>query len=342
MSELLERAPFGRRDDTALLRELNDLTTHHLDGCPELQRIWGDRGPADTLESVPFVHVGLFKRLLLKTEGAGISHQRTLHSSSTTSASPARITLDALSSGMQAKSSASIFEAVLGSDTRPLLVLDSSKALRSRNVPARIAAALSLRPLSSEIQFVVPDEHRPGELNWDALRDVFSRCDRVLVYGFTTMLWQAWADNAFPRDVQDLLAGKTIDFVHSGGWKKLESENISLEKLNAGLLRGLSSSSRVMDFYGMVEQVGMVFPLEDDGFRKVPVWACCVARDPHTLEPVLDAPGQLQFMNVLSWGAPYHSVLTEDMGVVHRGEEGLRFRLLGRIPRAEVRGCANV
>jgi hypothetical protein len=52
-------------------------------------------------------------------------------------------------------------------------------------------------------------------------------------------------------------------------------------------------------------------------------------------------------MNTLPLGAPYHSVLTEDRGVLGEGDcgcgrSGPRFRLAGRVPTAELRGGANV
>jgi hypothetical protein len=52
-------------------------------------------------------------------------------------------------------------------------------------------------------------------------------------------------------------------------------------------------------------------------------------------------------MNVLAYGAPYHNILTEDLGQIELGScpcgrEGKRFTLLGRLPNADVRGCANV
>ncbi len=83
------------------------------------------------------------------------------------------------------------------------------------------------------------------------------------------------------------------------------------------------------------------------GYRHVPVWADAIVRDPWTLEPLVDVDGQLQLMNLLAWGAPYHNVLTEDMARIVTGEcacgrSGRRFSFVGRIPKAEVRGCANV
>ena len=49
----------------------------------------------------------------------------------------------------------------------------------------------------------------------------------------------------------------------------------------------------------------------------------------------------------LARGAPYFSVLTEDLGRIVPGDcacgrSGRRFELLGRVPKAEIRGCANV
>ncbi len=83
------------------------------------------------------------------------------------------------------------------------------------------------------------------------------------------------------------------------------------------------------------------------GWRRVPVWADVLARDSHRHAVVEDAPGQLQLMNLTPHGAPYHSFLTEDVGPVSgtpcpRGRSGRRFRLIGRLPNAETRGCANV
>ena len=65
------------------------------------------------------------------------------------------------------------------------------------------------------------------------------------------------------------------------------------------------------------------------------------------MNPLAGEAGMLQLMNCLAFGAPYHNVLTEDMGVTFEaacacGREGQRFELLGRMPDAELRGCANV
>ena len=347
MSRLLDDGPFTARNDDEFLREMNALSQVHLRACPEYRRIWPDWQGANCIEELPFVHVGLFKRILLKSDRADVQYDRTLTSSATTGSQPSQIALDKQSSALQSASSLAILTAMVGPEVRPLLVLDSSKSLRQRGlISARIAAAMSLRPLASEIHFIVKDMDAAC-VDWDLVRNVLQEHDDLLLYGFTWILWSAWANGDMPADVQNALRGKRIHFVHSGGWKKLEGQRVSHSEFDAVLLAGLSAESRVLDYYGLVEQVGIIYPLCEEGFRHVPRWAGILVRDPWTLEPLVGQRGLLQLMNVLAHGAPYHSVLTEDLGRVVAGDcpcgrSGQRFELLGRVPKAEVRGCANV
>jgi hypothetical protein len=347
MSRLLEAGPYAARDDEAFLAEMNSLTAAHLGGCPAYRSMWPTWTSASTVEQLPYVHVGVFKQLLLRTDRPGIEHQRVLLSSATSGTS-SRIALDERSSSLQAASSQAILEAAVGSRLRPLLVVEDARNLRRRGeVTARIAAAMSLRPLASDIHFLLEDTAAGARICYDRLGEILARQDDLLVYGFTWMLWLAWAEGQWPDSLREALRGKRICFVHSGGWKKLESLNVDRSTFNRALLCDLHPESRVVDCYGLVEQVGVLFPLCEHGFRHVPRWADVIVRDPWTLAAVRDRPGMLQLLNVLTHGAPYHSVLTEDLGRFIEGEcpcgwSGRRFELLGRVPKAEVRGCANV
>lgn len=344
MNELLDRPPFGARDDHRFLGEMLALTEHHLAGCAEYRAMWrGWRGAA-TIDALPFVHVGVFKHILLRTGGA--ASQRVLRSSGTTGSTTSRIALDDESSALQARSSTAILADFVGSDAAPLLVVDHASSLRQRGeISARVAAAMSLRPLASDIVFVLAEANQPRSVKWNEVAAAAALTAHLRVYGFTSMLWEAWSQ-PIPSGAAAALRSVRVDFVHSGGWKRLENQRVTREQFDAALLRDAGPESRVIDYYGLVEQVGMVFPLCAAGFRHVPAWAGVVVRDPWTLQPA--GEGMLQLLNVLAKGAPYHSVLTEDLGrladdgVCACGREGTRFELLGRIPKAETRGCANV
>lgn len=348
MSQLLDRPPYSARDDSAFLAEMQCLTRHHLDGCETYARIWPKWGGVATAEELPFLHVDLFKRLEFRTRAEGTMHERTLRSSSTSGSEASRIVLDSLSSRLQARSALAILTDMVGDRKRPLLVLDDARGLRQRGVlSARVAAAMSLSPLATGIHFLLRDADNPASLKWDLLAEVLASGDDFLVYGFSSILWQAWGAADMPENVRALLRGKQVHFVHSGGWKKLEALRVERAKFDGALTRDLHPASRVVDYYGLVEQVGVIYPLCEHGMRHVPVWAEVLVRDPYTLRAIEDQPGQIQLMNVLAHGAPYHSVLSEDMGRIASGgcpcgRSGKRFELLGRMPHAELRGCANV
>lgn len=348
MTSLLDAPPYGPREDDQLLRELDALTQHHLLGCPEYRRIWPETRTPTSIADLPFLHVGTFKHVRFLTQAAGIEHGRTLLSSGTTGAVPSRIVLDRKSSTLQTRSAEAILRDFVGGAPRPLLVLDTAHSLRSRSeITARTAAALSLRPLATEIHFLLEDADDPRSLKWKDLRDVLAGHEDFLLYGLTRLVWLAWGTASMPDAVRELVMAKRIVFVHSGGWKRLEELRVDRARFDAALLERAGPASRVVDYYGLVEQVGVVYPLCPAGFRHVPVWADALVRDPNTLEPLVGRAGQLQLLNALAYGAPYHSVLTEDLARIESGpcscgRSGTRFELLGRLPKTEARGCANV
>jgi hypothetical protein len=348
MSQFLEQAPYAKRDDATFLAEMNALSIHHLKGCEAYARIWPDAHKAERLEDLPWLHVGVFKHLDLRTKFEGSKHVRTLLSSATSSGVSSKIALDTRSSQYQSQGTLAVLKDFIGDDQQPLCILDSASALRGgRQLSARIAAAMSLKPLASQLYFLLDDSNEASSMKWSELLEAIDGHDAFMVYGFTWMLWLAWADQAFPEEVRQALAGKRVTFVHSGGWKKLEAQKVGPEAFNAKLMDGLDPSSQVIDFYGLVEQVGTIYPLCPCGYRIAPAWADVLVRDPITGECLQENIGQLQMMNAISWGAPYHNVLTEDLGRLipggcSCGRSGTVFELIGRIPKSEVRGCANV
>jgi hypothetical protein len=348
VSALLDAPPYAPRAEDRLFAELRDLTRHHAHACEPYGRIAAAFPEPAGVADLPFVHVGLFKELDLRSAGA--RHSRTLLSSATTSGVSSRIALDEESSARQSRSVTAILREFVGGARRPLLVLDDPRGLRGRGeVSARIAAALSLKELATDLHFVASaDASGAPRVRWDAVARALEAEGDVIVYGFTWILWTAWARGEMPDAVREALGGRAAAFIHSGGWKKLEAMRVDRATFDGALLAPCGPGSLVVDYYGLVEQVGVVYPLCEAGARHVPLWADVIARDPHTLAPLGDGEvGQLQLLNTLPLGGPYHSVLTEDLGRVLPdgcpcGRAGRRFELVGRVPKAEVRGCANV
>jgi hypothetical protein len=135
--------------------------------------------------------------------------------------------------------------------------------------------------------------------------------------------------------------------VHSGGWKKLQEQAVDNATFKEGL-RAATGLRRVHSFYGMVEQVGSVFLEGEDGFLYPPRFADVIIRDPVTWEEApVGSPGVIEVLSLLPRSYPGHALLTEDRGIVHGvddsacGRHGKRFSVIGRIPKAELRGCSD-
>jgi phenylacetate-coenzyme A ligase PaaK-like adenylate-forming protein len=109
------------------------------------------------------------------------------------------------------------------------------------------------------------------------------------------------------------------------------------------------SPGQVIDYYGMVENVGVVYPDCECGNKHVPAFAEVIVRDPLTLAPVeAGQQGLVQVCSVLPTSFPGFLVLTDDMAEVIGydgcacGRRGIHFRFARRVPKAEARGCGNL
>ena len=135
--------------------------------------------------------------------------------------------------------------------------------------------------------------------------------------------------------------------IHSGGWKKLGEQSVTNVEFKRAFLSD-TGLRRIYNFYGMVEQVGSVFLEGEDGCLYPPNFADIIVRDPVTwAELPTGREGVIEVLSLLPKSYPGHAILTEDLGVVDHvdrntcGRLGKAFRVLGRLPRAELRGCSD-
>ncbi len=331
-----------------LLHGLQSLTRHHHAHCAPyaamLDALW-QGGAADSLEALPWLPVRLFKQLELKSV-ADDQVLRTLVSSGTTGAAVSRIFLDADTARAQTRALARIFSHFAGNRRMRMLVVDDDSFLRDRSrFNARAAGILGFSNFGRDHLYLLDEQLQP---DWVALAQWLSKApeEPVLLFGFTFIVWQSFVQAA-RRDGVELRFPAGSMLVHGGGWKKMDEQKVD----NAAYKAALSTTfgiDRVHNYYGMVEQVGSIFFECEHGHLHAPAYADVIVRDLKDLAPVADGTvGAIQVLSLLPGSYPGHSLLTEDLGVIHGeddcrcGRPGKHFGVLGRIRNVEVRGCSD-
>lgn len=329
-----------------LLERLTFLVAHHRERCIEYDRILRAHGSdhIESLADVPFLPVRLFKTLTLRSV-AQTDVVKVLTSSGTTGQAVSRIYLDRHTASAQTKALVRIIQSFIGSKRIPMLIIDHPGVIKDRSsFSARGAGILGLSNFGRDHTYALRDESMALDL---ALVEAFSerhRDEPLFVFGFTFMVWRY-----FVRRLEE--AGRTLPLgnatlIHSGGWKKLQDEAVGNDAFKRRVAAVCGAKSH--NFYGMVEQVGSVFMECEHGHLHAPSYADVLIRDPRTFRVCGHGEsGLIQVISAIPESYPGHSLLTEDLGVVHGVDDcpclrkGVYFSVLGRVPRAEVRGCSD-
>ncbi len=340
--------------DAALTPLLCRLCRDAAGACPAyarfLAKFGGDIDAWASSADVPPLPVSMFKEFLLSTVPSE-KIVRELHSSSTTGQQPSRIAIDKTTAFRQSRALVSILKEHLGVRRRPFLVLDAADAAASGDtLTARGAAIRGVGNFASKTTFAM-DRDASGGLaaNWPRIERFFAehRGEPVLLFGFTFVVWTQFVLEAERRGLV-FDAPETIA-LHSGGWKKLAAQAVSKDEFSRRMAAVLACDPRrILDFYGMVEQVGVVFVDCSAGNKHAPAFADVILRRPLTFAPAaIGESGIIEVISTLPTSYPGHALLTEDQGVLIGvddcpcGGRGVYFRFTSRIERAELRGCGD-
>lgn len=349
LDELMQARQYSilqEQKECLLLEHLNALTAQHRTrskGYDRLVRVLHHDAPgAAVLADVPYVPVGIFKTHELRSVAPGEVF-RILTSSGTTGQRVSHIYLDRATAMLQSAALSKIMIHVLGPQRLPMLLIESPAIVTDRtSFSARGAGALGMMNFGRAHCHALDEQM---ELQLPCVEEFLARfgSQPFVIFGFTFMVWAY-----FYQQIKGLgldLSNGTL--IHSGGWKKLSEQSVTNDEFKA-VFRRETGLKRIYNFYGMVEQVGSVFMEGEDGYFYPPNFADIVIRDPMTWNELpMGNPGVIEVLSLLPQSYPGHAILTEDLGVVEQidgntcGRMGKAFRVLGRLPRAELRGCSD-
>jgi Acyl-protein synthetase, LuxE len=359
IDRLLSIPPYSQAPqerEAGLLELLKEELEHGCErhsGYENYLRNWPvDYRSAERVADLPFLPVGILKADPPLSFVGPDEIKRTLTSSATTSQLPSRVVLDVATSRRMTKGVVTIVRDFIGTSRRPYLVVDTADYMkRADALGARGAAIQGLHPFASQTTHCL-SANEQGDLTLDLqkLKEFAEnhRHDEVLVYGFTYILWNHLVKPLRAEGI--CLNLPKVRILHSGGWKKLQDQAVEKGVFNEQLARVFGCTPDcVVDFYGMVESVGIIFPDCGEGNKHGPAFGDVIVRDPLTLEPVaVGEHGIVQVCSVLPTSFPGNLLLTEDLAQVIAydgcacGRRGISFRFAGRVPKSELRGCGNL
>jgi hypothetical protein len=359
LNKLLELEPyiFNHEEKKAyFIDAVRQVTLHHYNSCPPYQRLCDRRRFSPELfneiEELPYLPTRIFKDapILSVPEESVI---RKIKSSATSTGRPSVVGLDRDTNKRQIKCFNKIVTERIGSRRYKFIILDEPSSIgRSSIVSARSSTIRSLLFCSKEAHTCIVEEQ--GKLRLDEpklnllLKEAEKLQEEIVIFGFTFILYKYVVHPLIEAHKKYQLNRSKV--IHVGGWKKLEAEKVTSEKLieDCCQLFGVAEEN-VIDFYGFTEQSGLIYPTCEAGLRHTPVWAEVIVRDPLSLKPLpYGKEGLLQFITPIQTSYPGHSVLTEDVGFVDGvdgcacGRNGTTFKMVGRAADAEIRGCGDI
>ena len=274
---------------------------------------------------------------------------RVLTSSGTTTQIKSKIYLNKKTAFRQSIAFNNILKNHVGRERRPMLIIDTQEVINPKNhgLTARGVAIRAVMQFGRDVTFIL-EGSKDLTLNLEKLEEFVKKYSNkeVIIFGFTYIIW-----SVFYKELKKL--NKTLKLkgvlIHSGGWKKLTKQKISKEIFNYEINRlfGIKSNN-VLDMYGLVEQVGVVFIDCPEGNKHVPNFAEVIIRNPLTMEEIkLGEKGLIEILSVLPDSYPGHALITEDVGLFEGiddckcGRKGKYFKFVSRIEKSETRGCGD-
>lgn len=349
--QLFGRKPYelDREEKREYYRNImKDLTQKHYERCAPYRSLLDcfafDAGVLHEPEDYPFLSVRLFKeRELCSVPKEQVV--KTMTSSGTTGQRVSKIFLDKETSVNQSAALVRITADMLGGKRFPMLVVDTRSVIKDRRMfSARGAGILGFSMFGRDTTYVL---NEAMEIDFPAVEAFLERHqgEEILLFGFTFIVWEHFY-KALKECKRTLDLSKGI-LLHGGGFKKLQAEAVDPQTYQRKL-NEVCGIQRVCNYYGMVEQTGSVFMECECGRLHASNYSDIIIRSPKDFSVCAQGEqGLIQLLSVLADSYPGHSILTEDLGVLTGeddcpcGRKGKTFQILGRIKKAEVRGCSD-
>ena len=345
-NHLFKIDPFSlpkRKKNKFFLEQIKKNFKYHIKNCDHfkngLNLNINSFNNLKNLHEFPFIPVNVFKKLDLRSSKS--NNGKFYNSSGTTSSKKSKIFLDKNNTINQSKALNLIGKNFLGKTKKIFVVVDSKENLFNGYNNARTAAILGFSIFALKTYFILDSKMK---LKVSDLRNIYlaHKDEEIIFFGFTSILWE----NFLSKLIENKFTFKKSLLLHGGGWKKMDKKKVSEKKFNK-IVKQKLHLNKIINYYGMIEQTGSIFFKCNYGYFHCSNLSDIFIRDKDLKLIKNKKKGFVQLLSLLPTSYPGNSIITEDIGEII-GEDnckckrqGKYFKIYGRAPKAELRGCSD-
>lgn len=336
-------------DDEKFFTHIQKLHNHHYKNCEGYRKFINLKFPKsieiNKLENLPYLPVELFKKFkLFSCKKENII--KIMMSSGTSGQTPSLIHLDKSNIRNQTIGLSKIFSSFTNLKRPNILIVDIPSLIKNRSkFNARVAGIVGFSSLCRHSFYAFDDELN---LNLKEIENCIekSKGEKILIFGFTSIIWEHFLKNPLPSRIKNYLKENSI-LLHGGGWKKLEKISVSRDEFNFKIAQNLGTE-KVINYYGMIEQTGSIFMECEKGYLHSNSLCSIISRSLNGFKINKNNEiGLAQVISALPSSYPGHSLLTDDLVEIFHNNNcpckrpGIAFKIHGRLKTAEIRGCSD-
>ncbi len=337
------------------LHAILENVKHHMDNCPEYARIIDHFGFAiedvktiDDIYKIPPIPTVFLKNHTLYSVSP--KHLMLKSTTSGTSGKVSEMALDWPSSlrGIGMIKGMFFTNKLISPRLTNYVVLGYQPSKRNKIGAVKTAYATTYAAPAVHRVYALKDTGTEYVLNIEGIKKALIRYEKsglpVRFMGFPAY-FMFLLKELFDSGIKLKLHPKSLILL-AGGWKQFVAEKVDKPTLYAMSKEVLGlGGDRIREFFGAVEHPIAYFDCPNHHFH-VPVYSRVIIRDLN-LRPVgYGIPGLLSLITPMMTSMPFTSVMTDDLAVLHPGEEcgcgntSPYFEVLGRVGLADIKTCA--
>jgi phenylacetate-coenzyme A ligase PaaK-like adenylate-forming protein len=328
--------------------EIKKLTNHHYANSEEFKKILNftnKKNNYKNLEDVPFLPIHLFKEYELMSVPKNKIF-KTLNSSGTSGKKKSKIFLDSNNARNQQFVLSKILKTIIGNKRLPMLIIDKNpKNIYKSEISAKLAAINGFSIFGREHSYLLNEKGEIDYLNLNIFLEKYGNTN-FLIFGFTSTVYENLFSKINLKNLKNNFSNGIL--IHGGGWKKMESIKVSNAEYKKKLFNKVKLKN-IYNYYGLVEQTGSIFiECQYCNDLTTSIFSEVIIRDKYLNVATSGQKGFIQVMSLLPTSYPGHSILTEDIGEIITknscvcSKYSTRFKIHGRLPESEIRGCSNI